>query len=221
MFHALKSRLRADGQNTGVGDEGGYAPALRTPEQALDTLVGAIEGAGYRPGEDVAIALDPAASELYNGGQYVFAGSDLPSLTSAGMVAMLERLAARYPIISIEDGVAEDDREGWLALTRALGSRIMLVGDDNFVTNPALIRQGIADRIANAVLIKLNQIGTLSETLDAIAAAHSGGTQWSSRIDRARRRTRSSPIWRSARTPARGSFREPWVLVLARPPAQG
>jgi enolase len=177
VFHALREKLRADGQNTGVGDEGGYAPSFRTPEAALDALVGAIEQAGYRPRADVAIALDPAASELYNAGQYVFGASDLPSLTSAGMVALFERLVDRYPIMSIEDGMAEDDREGWLALTKALGSRIMLVGDDNFVTNPALIRRGIADGIANAVLIKLNQIGTLSETLDAVAAAHDGGYQ--------------------------------------------
>lgn len=175
VFHALKARLRSAGQNTGVGDEGGYAPELRTPEEALDVLIDAIRAAGYRPGDDVALALDPAASELFREGQYTYPKSKRSAMTSADMVSLYTGLVERYPIVSIEDGVAEDDRDGWIALTKALGNRTMLVGDDVFVTNPDVIRKGIADGIANAVLIKLNQVGTLSETLDAIAAARAGG----------------------------------------------
>jgi enolase len=175
VFHALKARLRSVGQNTGVGDEGGYAPELRTPEEALDVLVDAIRAAGYRRGDDVALALDPAASELFRNGQYIYPKSKRPPMTSGDMVDLYTRLVERYPIVSIEDGVAEDDRDGWIALTKTLGKGTMLVGDDVFVTNPAIIRKGIADRIANAVLIKLNQVGTVSETLDAISAAREGG----------------------------------------------
>jgi enolase len=175
VFHALKARLRSAGQNTGVGDEGGYAPELHTPEEALDILVDAIRAAGYRPGDDVALALDPAASELFRNGQYTYPKSKLPPMTPGDMVGLYTRLVERYPIVSIEDGVAEDDRDGWIALTKTLGKGTMLVGDDVFVTNPAIIRQGIADGIANAVLIKLNQVGTVSETLDAISAAREGG----------------------------------------------
>ena len=174
VFHALKAQLRKAGQDTGVGDEGGYAPELRLPEEALTVLVDAIRAAGYRPGDDIALALDPASSELFQDGKYTYPKSKLPSMTPADMVSMYSRLVSEYPIVSIEDGVAENDRDGWIALTKALGKTTMLVGDDVFVTNPTVIRQGIADGIGNAVLIKLNQVGTVSETLDAIAAARVG-----------------------------------------------
>ena len=175
VFHALKAILKAAGQPTSVGDEGGYAPDLRTPEEALDLLVAAIERAGYRPGQDVALALDPAASEMWEDGRYVFKKAGGESFTPAQMIDRLASLVDRYPIISIEDGLAENDWDGWKALTERLGSRVMLVGDDIFVTNPAIIRTGIAQGIANATLIKLNQIGTVSETLDAVRVSHDAG----------------------------------------------
>jgi enolase len=171
VFQTLKQRLHDAGHNTNVGDEGGFAPNLASADAALGFIVGAIEAAGYRPGEQVALALDPAASEFYKDGRYVLEGEG-KTLDSSGMVRFYEELVKRYPIVSIEDGMAEDDEAGWIALTRALGAKLQLVGDDNFVTNPAIIRDGIKKGIANAVLIKVNQIGTLTETLEAVELAH-------------------------------------------------
>jgi enolase len=174
IFHALRRKLHDAGLNTNVGDEGGFAPNLASADAALGFVMQAIEAAGYKPGDDVVLALDPAASEFYRDGKYQLTGEG-KVLDAAGMVAYYEDLVARYPILSIEDGMAEDDWDGWALLTQALGQRIQLVGDDNFVTNPALIRQGIARGVANAVLIKVNQIGTLSETLDAVEIALRAG----------------------------------------------
>src|SRR5579863_8466489 len=174
IFHALRKKLHDAGLNTNVGDEGGFAPNLASADQALGFVMQAIETAGYHPGDDVVLALDPAASEFYRDGKYHLTGEG-KVLDAAGMVAYYSDLVARYPILSIEDGMAEDDWAGWELLTRSLGGRIQLVGDDNFVTNPALIRQGIERGVANAVLIKLNQIGTLSETLDAVEIALRAG----------------------------------------------
>jgi enolase len=171
VFHALKRELRAAGQSTSVGDEGGYAPNLRKPEEALDVIMRAITSAGYEPGRDVALALDPAASEFWDHDGYRFMKSGLERLSPDGLIAEYERLVSRYPLISIEDGLGEQDWPGWKTLTQRLGARVQLVGDDIFVTNPDIIRQGIQQGIANAVLIKLNQIGTVTETLEAIAIA--------------------------------------------------
>ncbi|HEX7252633.1 MAG TPA: phosphopyruvate hydratase [Thermoanaerobaculia bacterium] len=172
VFHALKSILKKKGLSTGVGDEGGFAPAISSSREALDLIFAGIEGAGYRPGRDVAVALDPAASEFYEDGKYVLAGEGR-KLTSEKMVAFWSELASQYPIVSIEDGVAESDREGWVALTKKLGEKILLVGDDVFVTNPEILAKGIEDGIGNALLVKLNQIGTVTETLDAVRMAQS------------------------------------------------
>ena len=171
VFHALKGRLKKAGLSTSVGDEGGFAPAIGSAAQALEYIVAAIEAAGYAPGKDVAIALDCAASEFFEDGRYELKGEGL-SLDAQGMNDYLADLAARFPIIAIEDGMAENDEAGWKLHTRALGGKLMLIGDDNFVTNPERIKRGIKEGIANAVLIKLNQIGTLSETLDAVQMAH-------------------------------------------------
>jgi enolase len=173
IFHTLKKRLHDAGYNTNVGDEGGFAPNLASANEALSFIMAAIEAAGYRPGEEVALALDPAASEFFKDGRYVLAGEG-KTLDAAGMVRFYEDLCARYPIASIEDGMAEDDWDGWAELTRVLGRKVQLVGDDLFVTNPARLKQGIDKGIANAILIKVNQIGTLSETLDAVEMAHRG-----------------------------------------------
>jgi enolase len=173
-FHALRAVLRSRGLDTGQGDEGGFAPSLRHNEEALEVLVEAIGKAGYRAGDDVAIALDPAASELYDAGTYRLRGEGR-SLDSAGMVDLWERWCDGYPIVSIEDGMAEDDWEGWRLLTERLGDRIQLVGDDLFVTNVERLEEGIRRGVANAILIKVNQIGTLSETLDTIALAARSG----------------------------------------------
>ena len=172
MFHALKEILKKRGLSTAVGDEGGFAPDIGTSREALDLLVAAIEAAGYRPGEDVVVALDPAASEFYRDGRYVLEGA---TLDSAGMVAYWQELAADYPIASIEDGLAESDRDGWIAMTRRLGEKILLVGDDVFVTNSEILARGIEDGIGNALLVKLNQVGTVSETLEAVELAQSSG----------------------------------------------
>jgi enolase len=169
-YHALKAVLSAKGLSTAVGDEGGFAPDLAHNEEAVTVLIEAIESAGFRPGADVAIALDPATSELYREGRYVLAGEQR-SLSADELTAYWVELVERYPIVSIEDGMAEEDWNGWAALTGALGGRVQLVGDDLFVTNPERIERGIEAGVANAVLIKLNQIGTLSETLDAVALA--------------------------------------------------
>jgi enolase len=172
VFHALKQILKKRGLSTAVGDEGGFAPDIGTSREALDLLVAAIEAAGYRPGEDVVVALDPAASEFYRDGRYVLEGA---TLDSAGMVAYWQELAADYPIASIEDGLAESDRDGWIAMTRRLGEKILLVGDDVFVTNSEILARGIEDGIGNALLVKLNQVGTVSETLEAVDLAQSSG----------------------------------------------
>jgi len=175
IFHALRAILKTAGQSTGVGDEGGFAPNLRSNREALDVVMQAIGAAGLKAGVDVLIALDVASSELWSNGQYVFKKSGEPTRTSAQMVELFADWVRQYPIISIEDGVAEGDWKGWQALTRALGDRVQLVGDDVFVTNPEILRRGIADHVGNALLVKLNQIGTVSETLDAIAMARGAG----------------------------------------------
>ena len=173
-FHALKKILIHRGLSTGVGDEGGFAPDIGSSREALDLLVAGIEAAGYKPGDDVAIALDPAASEFYAGGKYVLAGEG-KNLDADGMIAFWEGLVADYPIVSIEDGLAEGDREGWIEATRRLGAKILLVGDDVFVTNAEILSRGIADGVGNALLVKLNQVGTVTETLDAVNLAQSSG----------------------------------------------
>ncbi len=171
IFHALRAILKKAGHSTGVGDEGGFAPNLKSNREALDLVIEAVAKAGYTPGEDVFLALDVASSELWSNGTYVFKKSGEPTRDASGMVEMYADWVRHYPIISIEDGVAESDWEGWKELTRALGGRVQLVGDDVFVTNPAILRKGIQERVGNALLVKLNQIGTVSETLDAIAIA--------------------------------------------------
>ena len=173
-YQQLKQELRARRLGTGIGDEGGFAPALASNEAPLELLVAAIEAAGYRPGEQIAIALDPASSEFYSGGVYHLAG-DRPPLSSEELVAYWERLLERYPIVLLEDGMAEDDWNGWKLLTERLGERVQLVGDDIFVTNPAILRRGIEEHVANSILIKLNQIGTVTETLDTISLAREAG----------------------------------------------
>ena len=172
-FHALKQVLAGRGLSTAVGDEGGFAPSLPSNEAALDLLLEAIERAGYRPGEDMAIALDVAASELYRDGRYVFHKSDNSSRTAAEMVDLYREWCSRYPIVSIEDGLHEDDWDGWKHLTDSIGENCQLVGDDLFVTNVARLDQGISSGCGNAILIKVNQIGTLTETLEAIELARS------------------------------------------------
>jgi len=175
VFHALKALLHEKGMGTGVGDEGGFAPSgLRDNAQPIELILEAIERAGYRPGEDLAIALDPASTELFSGGRYHLAREGA-TLDAAGMIARYADWRKRYPIVSIEDGLAEDDWDGWKALTTALGDSVQLVGDDLFVTNVERIRRGVAEGCANAVLIKLNQIGTLSETIEAVELAHRSG----------------------------------------------
>jgi enolase len=173
-YQALKSALKKKGYTTAVGDEGGFAPNLRSNVEAVEVILDAIRVAGYRAGKDIVLALDPAASEFFENGVYVFKKSDKSRRTPAEMVVFWEDWVRQYPIASIEDGVAENDTEGWRIMTERLGRRIQLVGDDNLVTNPALIRNAVQHGIANAVLIKLNQIGTLTETLDAIKEARAG-----------------------------------------------
>jgi enolase len=170
IFHSLKSVLKAKGLNTAVGDEGGFAPDLKSNEQAIETILEAIGRTGYKAGTDVYLGLDAASSEFYENGVYYLGGEGM-KLSSAQMIDFYADWCARYPIITIEDGMAEGDRDGWKALTAKLGKKVQLVGDDNFVTNPAIFRAGIDDGIANAILIKVNQIGTLSETLETIAMA--------------------------------------------------
>lgn len=175
IFHSLKKVLKGRGYSTAVGDEGGFAPNLKSNEEALEVIMEAISAAGYRPGEDVLLALDVAASELYKDGSYTLANEAQPVKTPAELVAFYEDLVNRYPIISIEDGMAENDWDGWKLLTERLGQRIQIVGDDLFVTNTVILKQGIERGIANSILIKLNQIGTLTETLDAIEMAKRAG----------------------------------------------
>jgi enolase len=176
-FHTLKSVLKKKGYNTAVGDEGGFAPSLKSNSEAIELILEAIEAAGYKPGEQIAIALDPASSEFYDKEKkkYVFKKSDKRELSSEEMVNFYDNWARQYPIVSLEDGLAEDDWEGWKILTDKLGSRIQLVGDDIFVTNPDYIARGIRENSANSVLIKLNQIGTITETIDAIQMARRAG----------------------------------------------
>ncbi len=171
VFHTLRRRLKDAGHLTNVGDEGGFAPNLSSSDEALGFIVKAIEAAGFRPGEDVVIGLDVAATELFEKGRYNLAGEGR-NLDAAGLIRYYEDLVGRFPIVSIEDGMAEDDWSGWKALTDALGKKVKLIGDDLFVTNPKRLAEGIARGIANAVLVKVNQIGTLTETLETVAMAH-------------------------------------------------
>jgi enolase len=171
VFHALKGILKKKGLSTAVGDEGGFAPDLRSSEEALETILEAIRAAGYQAGEQIALALDVAASELHEGRRYLFKKSGGAAKTPDQMVEMYRQWVKDYPIVSIEDGVAEGDWPAWKALTDALGARVQLVGDDLFVTNPEILARGIEEKVANAVLIKVNQIGTLTETLDCVAMA--------------------------------------------------
>ncbi len=174
-YHALKGVLKKRGLATGVGDEGGFAPNLRNNEEALEALVLGIEAAGYRPGRDVLLALDVAASELYEKGKYRLAAEKKPVKSSEELCALYESWVKKYPIASIEDGMAEGDWEGWKHMTRALGGKIQIVGDDVFVTNPKIVAEGIRQGVANSVLIKLNQIGTVTETLDCVQMALRAG----------------------------------------------
>ncbi|HJP86778.1 MAG TPA: phosphopyruvate hydratase [Gemmatimonadaceae bacterium] len=177
VFHALKKLLVKRKLSTGVGDEGGFAPDLKTDEEALRVVVEAIEAAGYAPGRELAVALDVAASELYKGGTYTFKKSGAGSRDADGMIELYGKWLDEYPIVSIEDGLAEDDWDGWAKLTAALGDRVQLVGDDLFVTNTERLARGIESDVANAILIKLNQIGTLTETLESIEMARANGYQ--------------------------------------------
>jgi enolase len=175
IFHALKKVLKEKGYNTSVGDEGGFAPNLKSNEEALQVIMQAIEAAGYKPGEDVLLALDVAASELYKNGKYLLANEVQPEKTAAELIDFYIDLVERYPIISIEDGLAENDWEGWKLMTEKLGKKIQIVGDDLFVTNTKILKEGIDKGIANSILIKVNQIGTLTETLEAIEMAKRAG----------------------------------------------
>ena len=174
-FHHLKKVLKSQGLNTAVGDEGGFAPNLRSNEQAMEVLMKAIEAAGYKPGKDIFIAIDAAASEFYEDGAYVLKAEEKPSKSAEELIAFYEAWAKRYPLISLEDGMAEGDWKGWKALTDKLGKNIQIVGDDLFVTNTKIIAKGIAEGVSNSVLIKLNQIGTVTETIQAVNMAFKAG----------------------------------------------
>ncbi len=174
VFHALKKRLHDDGHDTNVGDEGGFAPNLKSADEALAAIMKAIEAAGYKPGEDVMLALDPASTEFFKGGKYELEGEG-KSLDSAGMIKLYADLCARYPIISMEDPLSEDDWDGFKALTSELGGKVQIVGDDLFVTNPKRLSRGIKENAGNAILVKINQIGTLSETLETVEMAQRAG----------------------------------------------
>ena len=175
IYHALKSILHDKGYSTAVGDEGGFAPSLKANEEAVELILAAIEKVGLKAGKDVGIALDPATSELWKDGKYTFTASGQPSKTSVEMVEHWTSWIDKYPIVSLEDGLAENDWEGWKLLCKTVGDRVQLVGDDLFVTNPKFVARGIAEQAANAVLVKVNQIGTLTETLEAMALAGSAG----------------------------------------------
>jgi enolase len=175
VFHTLKGLLKKKGLATSVGDEGGFAPDLKSNEEAIETILDAIKGAGFKPGTQVALALDVAASELHEGKKYVFKKSGGAVKTSEQMIAMYETWVKAYPIVSIEDGLGEKDWPGWKDLTDALGARVQLVGDDVFVTNPEILARGIEKGVANSILVKVNQIGTLTETLDCVALAGRAG----------------------------------------------
>ena len=174
IFHTLKKELSAAGHNTNVGDEGGFAPNIGSAREALEFVSRAVEKAGYKPGDDVVFALDVASTEFFEGGNYVLKGEDR-TLSPAEMAGYLEELSNEFPIASIEDGMAEDDWEGWAALTKAIGDRVQLVGDDLFVTNTKRLKDGITKGVGNSILVKVNQIGTLSETMDAVETAHRAG----------------------------------------------
>ena len=174
VFHSLRAVLRSQGMNTAVGDEGGFAPNLRSNEQALEVIIEAIQKAGYRPGEDVGLALDVAATEMFKNGKYIFAGEGVER-TTAEMIDFYAALLDKYPVFSIEDGLSEDEWDGWKELTNRLGNRVQLVGDDLFVTNTERLAKGIAMGVSNSILVKVNQIGTLTETLDAIEMAKRAG----------------------------------------------
>ena len=174
VFHALKKNLSDAGMNTNVGDEGGFAPAVKSAKEALDFIMKSIETAGYRPGEDIMVALDVAATEFFKDGKYHLEGEGR-TLSTEQMIRYYEELAASYPIISIEDGLAEDDWDGWVAMNKAMGEKVQLVGDDLFVTNPKRLAMGIEKKAANAILVKVNQIGTLTETLEAVQMAQKAG----------------------------------------------
>jgi len=175
-FHVLKSLLQSEGYSTAVGDEGGFAPALRSNDEAIDLILQAIHKSGYRPGQDIAVMLDPAASEFYERGSYIFRKSDQSRWTSRELIGLWIDLLRNYPEIwSLEDGISEEDSAGWLDLTKSLGDQIQLVGDDNFVTNPTIFREGLRNGVANAILVKLNQIGTVSETMECISLAKDHG----------------------------------------------
>jgi enolase len=174
VFHNLKAVLKEQGLNTAVGDEGGFAPNLKSNEDALKVILTAIERAGYKPGEQIFLALDVASTEMYKEGKYHLEGEGV-TRTSEEMIAWYEELAGKYPIISIEDGLSEDDWEGWKKLTERLGSKVQLVGDDLFVTNTQRLAQGIDQGVGNSILVKVNQIGTLTETFDAIEMAKRAG----------------------------------------------
>jgi enolase len=174
IYHALKAGLKKAGHNTNVGDEGGFAPNIGTADEMLDFIMRAADTAGYKAGDDFVLGLDVASTEFFKNGAYVLEGEG-KTFDPAGMVGYLERLATNYPIVTIEDGCAEDDFEGWKLLTDALGKKVQLVGDDLFVTNPARLAMGLEKGLGNSILIKVNQIGTLSETLDAVDMAHRAG----------------------------------------------
>src|SRR3954466_5289384 len=175
VFHTLKGVLKKRGYNTAVGDEGGFAPSVKSNVEGIEVVLEAIQQAGYKPGEEIAIALDPAASEFFQDGKYVFKKSDKSSKSSDDMVRFWAKWANDYPIVSLEDGLAENDWDGWASLTKELGEKIQLVGDDLFVTNVEFLQEGIDKQVANSILIKVNQIGTVSETLDAIDLARRNG----------------------------------------------
>jgi enolase len=175
VFHVLKGLLKKKGLNTAVGDEGGFAPDLQSNEEALSLIMQAIEEAGYKPGQEIALALDSAASELYDKGRYTLEAEKNPERSSEEMISYYAKLIDRYPILSIEDGLSELDWKGWKMLTEKLGKRVQLVGDDIFVTNVEIFARGIKEGVGNSILIKLNQIGTLTETLDAIEMAKRSG----------------------------------------------
>ena len=174
VFHALKAILKKKGLSTGVGDEGGFAPDIASSKEAIELLLSAMNAAGYRPGKDLGVALDPAASEFFESGKYRLSG-EKKTLTTDGMIRYWAELVAAYPILSIEDGLAEGDWQGWQSMTKELGGKILLVGDDVFVTNPEILARGIRDGVGNALLVKLNQIGTLTETLEAVRMAQTAG----------------------------------------------
>jgi len=191
-FHHLKKVLKGKGLNTNVGDEGGFAPLLRSNAEAIEVILEAIGKAGYKAGKEIGIALDPAASEFYEKGKYIFRKSDGSKRSADGMVKFYEGLCRQYPILSIEDGFAENDWEGWRLFTQAMGKKIQIVGDDIFVTNPKILRKGIDQGIANSILVKLNQIGTVSETIDAVEMAKRAG--WTAVVSHRSGETEDSTI---------------------------